>query len=258
MIQENEIQSIKNQIVEHINLNFPEEHRFNAIKQINSMNSIELEKFLIDNKLIKTTETIIPGEFEKEIPNISETKINKPNTLPKEITDMPQCIFCSIIAGEIPSVKIGENENAIAILEINPISDAHTLIIPKTHVQEKTELPPEILEFAKETAIRIKETFNPKDIIIASANILGHELLNLIPVYKDETINSEKRKASREELFEIQKQLFEKSSQKQESLEKTVETIKIPEQVKEQIKEQEIKEKEVLSDKTHWLPRRLP
>ena len=44
------------------------------------------------------------------------------------------CIFCRIIAGEIPSKKIFEDQVTLAILDINPISEGHSLVIPKKHV----------------------------------------------------------------------------------------------------------------------------
>jgi histidine triad (HIT) family protein len=44
------------------------------------------------------------------------------------------CIFCKIIAGEIPSKKVFEDQIILAILDINPISEGHSLIIPKKHI----------------------------------------------------------------------------------------------------------------------------
>ncbi|MGL4950299.1 MAG: HIT family protein [Mycoplasma sp.] len=43
------------------------------------------------------------------------------------------CIFCKIVNGEIPAKIVGENDLAIAFLDVNPISDGHTLVIPKQH-----------------------------------------------------------------------------------------------------------------------------
>jgi histidine triad (HIT) family protein len=43
------------------------------------------------------------------------------------------CVFCAIVAGEIPSFKIYEDENVLAYLDINPFSKGHTLVIPKVH-----------------------------------------------------------------------------------------------------------------------------
>ncbi len=43
------------------------------------------------------------------------------------------CIFCKIIAGEIPSYKVYEDENTLAFLDINPVNPGHTLVMPKKH-----------------------------------------------------------------------------------------------------------------------------
>ncbi len=46
---------------------------------------------------------------------------------------MEECIFCKIIKGEIPCIKIYENEYTLAFLDINPVVKGHTLVIPKKH-----------------------------------------------------------------------------------------------------------------------------
>lgn len=107
MLTEEQTQQIKEQLVKQISENFPEDKKDFAIEQVNSMNSEELEDFIKQNQASSQEEG--------------------------------KCIFCSIISGEVPSYKIGENEKAIAVLEINPISEAHALIIPKEHKGEVDE-----------------------------------------------------------------------------------------------------------------------
>ncbi|KAI7866725.1 HIT-like domain-containing protein [Spinellus fusiger] len=51
------------------------------------------------------------------------------------------CIFCKIIRGGIPSYKIAETEKSFAFLDINPLSEGHTLIIPKFHAEFMHQLP---------------------------------------------------------------------------------------------------------------------
>lgn len=46
---------------------------------------------------------------------------------------MADCIFCKIAAGEIPSIKVYEDEATLAFMDINPIAEGHLLVIPKTH-----------------------------------------------------------------------------------------------------------------------------
>lgn len=54
------------------------------------------------------------------------------------------CIFCKIGSGEIPSKKVYENDGAFAFLDIEPLSDGHTLVIPKKHFVEAHEMDGEI------------------------------------------------------------------------------------------------------------------
>ena len=55
------------------------------------------------------------------------------------------CIFCKIIKGEIPSVKIYEDGDVLAFLDIGPVVKGHTLVIPKSHHNPLMETPPEVL-----------------------------------------------------------------------------------------------------------------
>ncbi|KZT34672.1 HIT-like protein [Sistotremastrum suecicum HHB10207 ss-3] len=73
------------------------------------------------------------------------------------------CIFCLIIQGKIPSFKIAETELSVAFLDINPVSEGHTLVIPKHHAVTLHDLPDpylaDILPLAKKIAgsLAVKE-----------------------------------------------------------------------------------------------------
>lgn len=56
---------------------------------------------------------------------------------------MPQadCVFCKIVAGEIPSARVHEDEVCIAFLDIGPLADGHLLIVPKEHYDRITDMP---------------------------------------------------------------------------------------------------------------------
>jgi len=58
---------------------------------------------------------------------------------------MDDCVFCKMVAGEIPVAKVYEDEAVFAFLDIGPISDGHTLIIPKQHCASIHECDPEVL-----------------------------------------------------------------------------------------------------------------
>jgi histidine triad (HIT) family protein len=58
---------------------------------------------------------------------------------------MDDCVFCKMVAGQIPVVKLYEDEAVLAFLDIGPVSDGHTLVIPKTHCTKIHECAPEVL-----------------------------------------------------------------------------------------------------------------
>lgn len=55
------------------------------------------------------------------------------------------CVFCEIVAGNAPAIRIHEDENYLAILDIRPFTRGHTLVLPKRHTVDLTDTPPETL-----------------------------------------------------------------------------------------------------------------
>jgi histidine triad (HIT) family protein len=55
------------------------------------------------------------------------------------------CVFCAIVAGESPAIRIYEDDGYLAILDIRPFTRGHTLVIPKKHTVDLTDTPPETL-----------------------------------------------------------------------------------------------------------------
>jgi len=58
---------------------------------------------------------------------------------------MNDCIFCKLVAGEIPSIKIFENDHVLAFMDIAPLVKGHALVIPKAHHNPLSETPDEVL-----------------------------------------------------------------------------------------------------------------
>ena len=56
------------------------------------------------------------------------------------------CVFCKIIAGQIPAQKVYEDADTLAFLDIAPTNKGHTLVIPKKHFVTIEDTPPEVLE----------------------------------------------------------------------------------------------------------------
>jgi histidine triad (HIT) family protein len=67
------------------------------------------------------------------------------------------CIFCKIIAGEIPSSKVYETDDVLAFRDIHPVAPVHVLVIPKTHVESIQALTPETLPLVATLHAAIRE-----------------------------------------------------------------------------------------------------
>jgi len=72
----------------------------------------------------------------------------------------PTCVFCKIVAGQIPCVKLYEDDQTLAFMDINPVHDGHSLVIPKAHHATLFELPAPCFAAAGATAIKIANAVN--------------------------------------------------------------------------------------------------
>lgn len=103
-------------------------------------------------------------------------------------------IFSKIIAGEIPSYKVAENEYCFAFLDINPLTEGHTLVVPKKETDQLYELDDEtyieLMKFTKQVASALKKSISCKRI---SSVVLGFEVphahVHLIPAYSEADVN---------------------------------------------------------------------
>jgi histidine triad (HIT) family protein len=82
-----------------------------------------------------------------------------------------QCLFCSIVAGQIPSMKVAEDEKTFAFMDINPAADGHLQVIPKRHSRDLLEIAPDDLAAVTLAAQRIAAVAVPA---------LGADGVNLI------------------------------------------------------------------------------
>lgn len=124
-------------------------------------------------------------------------------------TDMAT-IFSKIIAGEIPSYKVAEDENYYAFLDINPLAKCHTLVVPKVEVDYIFDLDDETLagmvKFAKRVAHKIKEQTGCKKVAMIVLGLeVAHAHIHLIPMNeeKDVDFKREKLKLTPEEFAKI-------------------------------------------------------
>ena len=105
--------------------------------------------------------------------------------------NMDGCIFCDIVKGVIPNFTVYEDDVVLAFEDINPISEGHTLIIPKRHAENIWEIPEKDLAAvtlaAKKVAYGIQEALNPAGVVALQLNgrgvnqVVMHYHLHLMP-----------------------------------------------------------------------------
>ncbi|GAA5521849.1 HIT family protein [Aliifodinibius salicampi] len=98
-------------------------------------------------------------------------------------------IFTKIIEGEIPCHKVAETEEHIAFLDINPIAEGHTLVVPKKEVDYFFDLPDKLMQrtmdFSRTIAHAIDEALDPlRTGVIIQGLEVPHAHVHLIPLYK--------------------------------------------------------------------------
>ena len=108
-------------------------------------------------------------------------------------------IFSKIIAGEIPSYKIAENDRFYAFLDIHPLREGHTLVVPKLEVDKFFDVPDdylaEMLVFAKPIARAIEKSFHCNRCGMAVIGLeVPHAHLHLVPVNGIDDLNFSKGK----------------------------------------------------------------
>ena len=120
-------------------------------------------------------------------------------------------IFSRIIKGEIPSYKIAEDENFYAFLDIFPLREGHTLVVPKIEVDNLFDLPDDYLSkmlvFARPIARAIERSFACNRCGISVIGIeVPHAHIHLLPVNSSNDLNftQPKLKASDEDLKKVQ------------------------------------------------------
>lgn len=128
-------------------------------------------------------------------------------------------IFSKIIAGEIPCYKIAENEKFIAFLDVYPLVEGHTLVVPKIEVDKFFNVPDdylsEILVFAKPIALAIQRAFNCDRCGISVIGLeIPHAHLHLVPINDADDLNFTrgKLKMSLQELKVVEKKLLDELS----------------------------------------------
>jgi histidine triad (HIT) family protein len=159
MLTEEQANAIKEQLLKQLD-NFPEDQQDQVKNKILSMTVEEVEAFVKQNQLTHL-------EQQKSPVNATE------------------CIFCNIASKQIPSFPLDEDKDNLAVLEINPLSKGHSMIIPKKHL-EAQQIPSTAFTMAKKIAKKIQSKFKPQEIKISTQKIMNHALIEILPLYGDE------------------------------------------------------------------------
>jgi histidine triad (HIT) family protein len=124
-------------------------------------------------------------------------------------------IFSRIIAGEIPSYKIAENEHFFAFLDIFPLRAGHVLVVPKTETDNLFDLPADYLQqillFAQPIAKAIEKAFDCNRCGISVIGLeVPHAHIHLVPINNanDLNFNQPKPQASPEDLKKVQEKII--------------------------------------------------
>ena len=166
-----QIQELKKQLEEQIQ-HLPEDQKAQAQRQIDEMSPEALEVMIKQQ----------------------QTKSSQPQ----------KGIFRMIIDGDVPSKKIDENNNAIAVVSVRPVSKGHVLIIPKKPAGDANSIPGKALTLAKKAAKKMAAKLKTKSTEIQTQTLFGEVIINVIPVYdKPVNVNSTSYEANEKELEEV-------------------------------------------------------
>ncbi len=166
-------------------------------------------------------------QAEEQVESLSQESLEH---MLQEQSSKQKTIFRMIVDKEVESVSIAENSEAIAVLEINPISKGHTIIIPKSPIKEEKSISKQIHELSEQISKKLISSLNAKSTSVVPEKKFGEIILNIIPIYnKSLNLDSPRKKSSVEELEKL------KTSINVEKIEKKPEVIK-----KEEKKEAEV------------------
>ncbi len=208
MMSDEEAEALRGQLLEQIE-NLPEEHKEKAAalkKQIKHANKEQLEQFVKAQARAQTGGHAEQGQFGGS-----------------------ECIFCQIIEGKIETVKIYEDADIIAILDVYPASKGHVLVMPKQHYSVIEEIPDALLNkifvFVKAIAQSFLRVTGAKgfNLFIAQGDSAGqrvkHFCINMIPRHENDKISFEwpRIKIDKKELEKLGEKLRKEALREVES-----------------------------------------
>src|SRR5688572_27441133 len=129
------------------------------------------------------------------------------------------CIFCKIVAGELPAQKIDEDEHTISFMDINPWTRGHALVIPREHTRNLYEAPEAALHnttvAAQRLARRMRDSLGADGVNLLNAcepaawQTVFHYHVHVIPRYEDDPLKlpGQPQEADSDELAKVAEEL---------------------------------------------------
>ena len=108
------------------------------------------------------------------------------------------CLFCGIVAGDVPAQVVDSDEHTVAFMDINPATAGHALVVPRTHAADLFEISDEDLEHtivaARRLARRMRATLSPGGFNVLNScgsvawQTIFHFHLHVVPRYEDDPL----------------------------------------------------------------------
>lgn len=110
---------------------------------------------------------------------------------------MDDCVFCRIVAGDLPAAKFYEDDNVLGFVTIESINKGHCLVIPKQHIDKiydlGKELYTEVMEVGRRASIAVQKAFDPARVGLAvSGWEVPHAHLHIVPMDEATDVGSKK------------------------------------------------------------------
>lgn len=132
-----------------------------------------------------------------------------------------ECLFCNIIAKQIPAEIVYEDDTSVAVLDIAPRAPGHTMVLPKVHVESILDLPDNVVEpvfvAIKKVTAMLKKAFAPDGFTIginqgrAAGQVIDHLHIHVIPRWSSDnggSVHSIVTNIPKESLGEIRSKII--------------------------------------------------
>ena len=123
---------------------------------------------------------------------------DQPDTPTRPRTSDPECLFCRIVSGDVPSQRVHEDDRTVAFMDIAPATRGHLLVVPRVHARDLEEIDPDDLAacaiVAQDLAARVRDRLGADGVNLLSSSgeaawqTVPHFHLHVIPRYREDPL----------------------------------------------------------------------